>query len=785
MSSSNDNTIERYSPTIEEGLSSNQVAKRLSQKLNNVQDTIKTKSIGSIILQNIATLFNAINLVLALALFWAGSYKNTLFIFVVLFNLIIGTVQEVRAKLIADKLSLISAVKSTVVRNGTLTQIPINGIVLDDIVKFNTGDQVTADCIVLNGSCEVNEAFVTGEADAIQKLQGDTLLSGSYVVSGEVYAQVDKVAEYTYISKISRQAKDLKKHKSEINEAINKILKVVTIAIVPVGSLLLYSQYLVTNNIKNAIVQATAGLIGMIPEGLVLLTSMVFAVSVIRLSKQKVLAHDLYSVESLARVDVLCLDKTGTITTGDLYIDKIVPTTKEFSMDDIHYALNSIISNEPSLNATSTAIKEYLSKLTDRLPKCKVDTFVAFSSIRKWSGCSKKGIGSFIMGAYEYVFPNDDSIKSTIEHYSKDYRVVTVAYSKKSILNKRVPSDAKPIAIVLLKDTIRTNAKQTIDYFKSQDVDVKIISGDSLKTVCNVANAVGLESSNALDTSTVSKKELSKLVEDYSIFCRVTPENKRVIVKALQDRQHIVAMTGDGVNDVPALKEADCSIALSNGAEATRNVSQLILLNSDFSALPKVVAEGRRSINNIKRSASLFLVKTVYTALLDVIFILLTLEYPFEPIQLTLFSATCIGIPSFILALEPNSKRVTSSFLKSVLYKAVPTALSIVLNVTIVSILSNSILSGSIPKDEVSTICLIVTEFIGMLHLIRLCKPFNIIRTILLIVLISIFLVGVLALPQLFSIVSVSTNGLILIVCMLIASTITHGIFHQIFTKKS
>lgn len=772
-----DKNIERYSPTIQNGLSSIQVNNRFKQNLNNVQSTGKTKSISTIILENSLTLFNLINVILALTLLWAGSYKNMLFIIVVLSNLIIGIVQEIRAKLVADKLSLISAVKTIAIRDGKEISIPIENIVLDDILKFEVGNQVTADCIILKGFCEVNESFITGETDAIEKHQGDCLLSGSYIVSGEVFAQVEKVAEHTYISGISKEAKKLNRHHSEIMQSINKIIKVVSIVIFPIGTILLYSQYRIIGDIKESVVQATAGLIGMIPEGLVLLTSMVFAVSVIRLSKHKVLAQELSSVESLARVDTLCLDKTGTLTTGDMSVYSIIPTNKNFDINTINNILYSIVSNQRNLNSTSKAIKNHLND-SKYIFYATLDS-VPFSSIRKWSS-NTFDIGTFILGAFEYICP-DNNLKSKVESYSNSYRVLTLAYSKHTIRDNSIPFDTIPIALILLKDTLRNNAKETINYFKTQNVDIKIISGDSVKTVCNVANNIGMENTMALDTSKISDNELSKLVNRYSIFCRVTPEKKRLIVKSLKDNGHIVAMTGDGVNDVPALKESDCSIAISNGAEATRNISQLVLLDSDFSSLPNVVAEGRRSINNLKRSASLFLIKTIYSILLDVIFIFISLEYPFIPIQLTLISGICIGIPSFILALEPNNKRVEGSFLKYVLSKAIPTALDIVLTITAISILGNLIFNLS--QDEISSICVISTGFIGLVHLFRLCQPLTKIRTVLLICLSLMFIGGLTLFSGLFSIVTISKTGIIILIVSMIISIILFGVFHKIRKK--
>jgi cation-transporting ATPase E len=433
-----------------------------------------------------------------------------------------------------------------------------------------------------------------------------------------------------------------------------------------------------------------------------------------------------------------------------------------------------MVSSQGSLNATSRAIRDYLQGTP--LDTYEVLSSVPFSSARKWSA-SRLSSGTFVLGAFEYICPNH-ALSTTVENYSEEYRVLTLAYTKRPLEGNSLPFDVKPIALVLLKDTLRGNVKETIDYFRLEGVNVKVISGDGMKTVCNVAKRIGLDTSTAVDTSKLTPSELANTVNSCDIFCRVTPECKRIIVKALQKGGHTVAMTGDGVNDVPALKEADCSIAISNGAEATRNISQLVLLNSEFSSLPRVVEEGRRSINNLKRSASLFLIKTTYSILLDLVFIFLALEYPFIPIQLTLISAICIGIPSFVLALEPNHKRVKGSFLKYVLSRAIPTALDIVLTVTAISILGNIVFSLS--SDEVSSICVVATGFIGLVHLFRLCQPLTPLRTTLLVVLVLAFLGGLTVFRTLFSIVPLSSTGVLILICSMVVAIVLFLVFHRV-----
>ena len=660
--------IERYNPNIEEGLSNIQVEKRKKEGLVNFDTTSPTKSIKSIIISNFFTIFNLMNLLLALAVFAVGEYKNMLFIGLVVINTAISTFQEIHSKRVIDKLSLISNTKVNCIRNGKKEKIDINEIVLDDILEFETGNQIITDCKIIKGEIEVDESFITGESNAITKKEGDIILSGSFVISGKCRAQVEHIGEDNFTSKISKQTRYVKKVNSEIMNSLNKIIKTVSIIIIPVGTLLFLNQYNLDGGIlKDAVIHTVAAIIGMIPEGLILLTSTVLAVSVIRLSKSNVLVQELFCIETLARVDTLCLDKTGTITQGKMEVNDIVLVNAK--KDEMQIILKQIGKASEDSNATIEAIREKFIDINEA-KKWEAKQKIAFSSSKKWSGISFKEHGTYVIGAPEFVLKEKiNDYKNIIEKYSKDYRMIVLVHSNNDFEEKELPQDIEVLGFVLITDKLRENAKETIEYFKKQGVDIRIISGDNPATVSKIAKKAGVEGfENYIDCTTIkSEEELEKAVEKYKIFGRVTPEQKKQIVQALKKQGHTVAMTGDGVNDIIALKEADCSIAIASGSDAARNVSQLVLLDSNFASMPKIVAEGRRTINNLERSASLFLSKTIYSTILAILFVFVKAEYPFMPIQLSLISLVCIGIPSFILALEPNKERVKGKFIGNVI----------------------------------------------------------------------------------------------------------------------
>lgn len=555
--------------------------------------------------------------------------------------------------------------------------------------NLNYGNQIPTDSIIMEGEVLVNESFITGEPDSITKKPGDTILSGSYVISGRCIAKVEHIGNDNYTAKISSGAKYIKKTNSEIMNSLKKIIKFLTFVIVPVGIALFISQYYIQNNAySDAIVQTVAAVIGMIPEGLVLLTSTVLAVSVIRLSKSKVLVQDLYCIETLARVDTLVFDKTGTLTEGVMEVkDYIAYNESVCSRKDMYNILSNLSKYSEDENPTMLAMKSYFSRTTNEFTP---NTKVAFSSKTKWSGINFENEGSYIIGAPEFVLGKSYSnYKNMIENYSRNYRVLVLAHSKNNFKNKELPEDIELIGIIFLLDKIRLEASDTLEYFYKQGVDVKIISGDNPITVSKIAKRVGVKNHyKYVDMSLFEDDtQIDESILECSIFGRVSPTQKKILVEMLQKSGKTVAMTGDGVNDVLALKTADCSISMSNGSDAAKNVSQIVLLDSNFASMPKIVAEGRRTINNIQRSASLFLVKTIYSSLLAFIFLFMNEDYPFIPIQLSLISVITIGIPSFMLALEPNNERIKGNFLKNIISKALPTGLAVVVIVCALTIL--------------------------------------------------------------------------------------------------
>ena len=763
-----DDKIERYNADLNIGLTIEQVNLRYEKNLVNYDTTIPTKSIKQIIVSNIFTLFNLINIILGVFVILVGSYKNLLFLGVIFCNIVIGTIQEIRSKKTIDKLSVISSMKSKVLRDGQVNNIDINNIVLDDIIIFELGNQVVVDSYILDGSVEVNESFITGEADTTLKSKGDMLLSGSFIVAGKCKARVEHVGNDNYTSLISSEAKYVKKVNSEIMNSLNKIIRFISYIIFPLGLFLFFQQLSIPgNDIKNAVISTVAACVGMIPEGLVLLTSTVLAVSVIRLSKYNVLVQELFCIETLSRVDVLCLDKTGTLTEGKLELVDIITYDKNYNIEEI---LSSLVSSFEVKNPTLDAIGEKYHNKTNY----KVKNIINFSSDKKYSAVEFYNYGTYIMGAPEFILskiPGD--LQNLIDNYSCKYRTILLAHSNSSDIK-----NCKAIALILIKDKVRPNALETLDYFKKQGVQIKIISGDNPLTVNCVANDCGFKNKKYIDARTLlADNDLKEAIGEYDIFGRVTPVQKKKIVLALKEQGHTVAMTGDGVNDVLALREADCSIALSSGSEVTRNVSQLVLLDSNFNSMPKVVLEGRRTINNIERSATLFLVKTIYSVLLSLIFIFINRPYPFMPIQLTLTSVVTIGIPSFILALEPNKERIRGHFFFNVIGRAIPTALTIIFNIIAIMIIS-SIFEFSF--EESSTLCVILTAFTGFTLLYHLCKPFNVIRIILFVSMVSMFVLQVIFFRNLYSLTLLKLNMILVMLILMFITYIVTGILNKL-----
>ncbi|MGN1119766.1 MAG: HAD-IC family P-type ATPase, partial [Oscillospiraceae bacterium] len=611
---------------INTGLTAQQAEQKKAAGESNGSFEVKTKSVREIIFGNVFTLFNLINVVLALMIAFVGSWRNLLFMGVVISNTAIGIIQELRSKRTIDRLSLISAPKARLLRDCAEQALPVSEIVLGDIMLLGAGQQVCADAVVVQGSCEADESLVTGEAEPVCKQPGDELLSGSFIVSGSVKAQALRVGAESFSNRMTSGVKYIKKQNSEMMKSINKIISIISVCIFPFGAVLLWKALNVTKQtLASGVVSTAAALIGMIPEGLVLLTSIALALSAIRLAKKRTLCQDLCCVESLARVDVLCLDKTGTLTEGSMQLDKVVPLDEQF---DVSAALNALTASLTDPNSTLKAVCEKYSGGTS----WKLTRSVAFSSARKWSGASFEGKGSFVLGAPDFVLNRE--ILSEISHTAAQYtarglRVLVLGHSEGDFSGEALPEGISPKALLILSDKVRENAPKTLEYFREQGVAIKVISGDDPVTVAQLAERAGVQGADSfVDASKLNDSELQAAAESTVVFGRVTPYQKQLLVKALKSRGHNVAMTGDGVNDVLALKEADCSIAMQSGSDAARCVSQLVLLDSDFACLPMVVSEGRRTINNIQRSAALFLVKTIFSFLLAVIFLFLPLPYP-------------------------------------------------------------------------------------------------------------------------------------------------------------
>ena len=779
--------IQRYSPTNNFGLSHEQVKKRISDGLVNVDKNTASKSTSDIVKDNLFTLFNFINLILAIAILYTGSYRNLMFMGVVICNSIIGIVQEIKAKKTVDKLNLILSNNATVIREGKKEKIKVDKVVLDDIICFSRGNQIVSDSIITEGKCEVNESFLTGESDLILKKEGDTLLSGSFVVSGSCKAKVEKVGEDNYTSQLLKKSKCIKKTKSEIITTINKIIKIISIAIIPIGGLLFYRQFNASNyNISSAIVTTSAALTGMIPEGLVLLTSSVLAVGVLRLSRRKVLVQDIYCLETLARVDTLCLDKTGTITEGSFEIHDIT-AENGYTISEVNKAITALTSMLDDNNETFNAVK---SKFPPSSAFSSADIVIPFSSEKKWSGVYTKDQGSLVMGAAEFIFGDTYSkIRDKTSFYSKEYRVLTLAHSENPFVDGNLPSDLNLMAFILIKDKIRDNAERTLNFFKKQGVEIKVISGDDPVTVSQIAKRVKLSGyEKYIDMSKVkSTEEVKASAKKYNIFGRVTPYQKQEIIKSLKEDGHTVAMVGDGVNDVLAMKESDCSVAMAGGSDVARSVSHLVLLNSDFASMPRAVAEGRKAINNIQRSSSLFLVKTIYSFLLSCLFFAIPAPYPFIPIQMTLLSAITIGIPSFVLALEPNREKIKGNLFKNILDKSLPAAIAIVFSI----LLSVSIYAlFDISYKRYSTVNVVVTGIIGLILIYKISLPLNKLRKILLRSLCVLFAIGVLKFTSLFELEPLNWINLLIIFFIAIVSVIVYEYvsvinFEKLFNIKN
>lgn len=714
------------------GLSAEQVEQRIKEGKINGDQNVKTKSVAQILRENLITFFNFVFVVLAVILVFFVDFKsnplgaigNFGFLILIVFNSLVGIFQELRAKRTIDKLSLISAPKALVLRDGKEEEIAVKDILLDDAMILTSGCQICADAEIIDGSIEVNESLITGEPDAIVKNVGDKVLSGSFVVSGMAKSQVEHIGIDNFAAKISAGAKYFKKPNSEIWRSLNLFVKIMALVIVPLGIALFCVKYFAQGNeLNTTAISTVATVIGMIPSGLVALSSTVFCVSVIRLSKRKTLAQDLYCVETLARVDVLCLDKTGTITEGSMEVNHVLPQNGR-DEQTVKQTIKNLLSALVDENATANALREYVKDLT---AYGEVQRTVPFSSARKWSGARIDGV-SYVLGAPEFVFPSqDEQMRDTTNELAQNgFRVMVLASSPLDFGDISLPEQLTLESFICITDTIRKEAPDTLKFFKENGVQVKIISGDNPATVRAVAMRAGLEDCDSIvDMSTLhTEEEIYQAAQQYTVFGRVLPDQKLMLVKALKSQGHTVAMTGDGVNDVLALKEADCSVAMASGSDAAKNVSSLVLLDSNFASMPKVVAEGRRSVNNLERSAALYIMKTIYNTLLAILFLALPDNLPFSPQNLTIMGAVTIGMPSVVLALEPNEDRVTGHFLPKVLANALPGGIT-VLFAAAAAVLCNRVFLPGLTDGQSSTIFIMVITFVGFMLLFKVSLPFT------------------------------------------------------------
>lgn len=734
-----ENTEDIVAPELR-GLSSEEVAQRLADGLTNAYAGPKTKSVGQIAAEHTFTLFNGVNLVLAGLVTLTGSWRNLSYIVVVFANLFIGVFQEVRSKRTIDKLSILAERPVIIRRDGRDVCVSYEEVVLDDLLVLSRGDQIPADAQVVWGEAGVNESLLTGESKPVTKVVGSELMSGSFLDSGTLVARVTRVGADSYASRINAEAKYVKGAKSEIMATLNMIIRWATWLLAPIGILLFLRTLQDGSTINQAILTTVAALVGMIPQGLVLLTSSVLAISTARLARKSVLIQQFYCIEMLARVDVLCLDKTGTITSGSMDFEQSVGVCGHDS-SEVELAAAAIVrASAHDANETATAIIRYATETGIDAPAAK--RAIGFSSARKYSGCVLGDGRALVMGAAQFVFSGGvpDEVAQALAQTGERARTLVVAECDGFDADGSLLGVARPLGILSLSDHIRANAPATIAYFVEQGVTLNVISGDDPRTVAGIAAEAGVPDADKwVDASTLTTPEaLKRAAMSYHVFGRVTPQQKRELVQALRHAGHTVAMTGDGVNDVLALREADCSVAMASGSDAARNVAEVVLVDNDFAHMPAVVAEGRRSINNLQRSASLFLVKTVFSAVLALLCALIP-PYPFQPVQMSLISTAIIGIPSFVLALEPNHERVRGSFLGNVLARSMPGSIAVILAV---GVASGALERFGLSRMEVSTVCVLLTCLVGFSLIVRISLPLNALRSALLVVVVGIIAFG-------------------------------------------
>ena len=744
--------VQELTPDSELGLSSAQAQERVDAGWANLPIDPPGKTVGQIVRSNVFTYFNMLFFFLAACVLAVGSWQNVMFMGVVLANIAIGIVQELRSKRTLDKLTLLTAPQGAVIRDGRRRKIPTSEMVRDDIVEFSAGDQIFADAVVVAGECSANEALITGEADEIKKKPGDELLSGSFVVSGQCRARLTRVGADSFANRLTLEAKAAKPpQQSEMMRSLTRLVQVIGIAIIPLGILMAVKEIAwLGRSVTDGVVATVASLIGMIPEGLYLLTSMALAAGVVRLAQKRTLVHDMGCIETLARVDVLCVDKTGTVTENKMTVEDVVPLCPErFEESDIRLIMADYVAAMRADNDTMAALRRYFTGEVKQ-PAIKA---VPFTSAKKFGGVSFHEDETYLLGAPDVLLgERGGKYAKQIDAYSaKGCRVLLLGLYDGDVEDERPEAGLMPIALILLSNKIREEAPDTFKYFAAQGVAIKVISGDNALAVSEVAKRAGIRGAeNYVDARTLETDEdIAEAVERYTVFGRVTPDQKRRFVRALKAAGHTVAMTGDGVNDVLALKEADCSVAMASGSDAACQVSHIVLLESNFAAMPSVVAEGRRVINNIERSASLFLVKNIFSFILAVITLVFTLPYPVTSAQMSLVSALTIGIPGFILAMEPNSARIKGRFLPNVVGRALPGGLT---NLFLVLGAILFCLVFELPEDMMGTICTVILCVVGLMVVHRTCKPYDLLRRAMMVALVVGFGICVLVLPELFTI---------------------------------
>lgn len=762
------------------GLSNKEVEERIKNGQVNSSDTNNLKSNWQIVRDNVFTLFNLFNLIIAIALACVHAYTNMVFILIIIVNVLIGIIQEIHGKNLVKQLSILTAAKIKVVRDGEEKEININEIVLDDIVLLSQGDQIPSDAYVIEGEIEVNEALLTGESDTILKREEDKLLSGSYVVSGKCYAKIEKVGDDNFANQIINATKKHKKVNSELLNSMKKVTNFTSFVIIPAGVILFVQAYIFREvNLQQSVIATAAALLGMLPKGFVLLTSISLETGVIKLAKKQVLVQDLYSVETLAHIDTLCLDKTGTITEGKMKVIEVEKYNENILPDTLENIMNSYVNVADDSNSTFIALKNYFKGEA----KYEKTSDISFSSERKWSSVTFKDLGSIIVGAPERLVTkaNIDLPDSILKAQEDGKRALCIGYTKENMNSEELP-ELTIVAGIILADPLRKNAKEMLGYFKTQSVDIKIISGDNPITVSTIAKRAGLEDYESyIDLSTLSSDaEIVDIVDKYSIFARVLPQQKSIIVKALQAKGHQVAMTGDGVNDVIALREADLSITLPEANDAAKQVSQIVLLNQDFSVLKDVLMEGRRVVNNLTSVARIFFIKTIYSVLVSLFCILTNTAFPFIPIQITLIDLVIEAYTSFFISFEPNSKPVKGVFLHTVLRNAAPFAIVIVLNIIFLTYMGPVL---GIEQGPLVTIMYLLIGFVSIMAVLEVCIPFNKLHAFLFTTTFVGFFVAVYLFRSILHVSDITKNELGIFIVFAIISAIVLTIKQKIYKK--